>query len=28
MPESSISADSHARRQEFLYKAASLTKSK
>jgi len=28
MPESSISADSHARRQEFLSKAASLTKSK
>jgi hypothetical protein len=28
MPESSISADSYARRQEFLSKAASLTKSK
>jgi hypothetical protein len=28
IPESSISPDSHARRQEFLSKAASLTKSK
>jgi hypothetical protein len=28
VPESSISADSNARRQEFLSKAASLTKSK
>jgi hypothetical protein len=28
IPESSTSADSYARRQEFLSKAASLTKSK
>lgn len=28
IPESSIYADSNARRKEFLYKAASLTKSK